>query len=81
MKCREQEKTANAPLRRPNSLHHQQHFIKQQWLAEEEGGLATNTDRCTHPAAAAAFKRTAGCSRNVHTRRPRNKPPTCTAFL
>lgn len=45
MKCREQEKTANAPLRRPNGLRHQQHFIKQRRRLARGGGA--NTDRCT----------------------------------
>lgn len=39
--------------------------------------MAANTDRCTHPAAAAAFEKTAGCS----WKRPRSQPPTCTTFL
>lgn len=36
MKCGEQEKTANSPLRTPNSLRHQQHFINKRWLAEQK---------------------------------------------
>lgn len=36
MKCGEQEKTANSPLRGPNSLRHQQHFINKRRLAEQE---------------------------------------------
>lgn len=48
MKCGEQEKTANSPLRRPNSLHHQQHFINNRRLAEQkESSSQTQIDART----------------------------------
>lgn len=48
MKCGEQEKTANSPLHRPNSLHHQQHFINNRRLAEQkEGSSQTQIDART----------------------------------
>lgn len=36
MKCGERERTATSPLRRLNSLHHQQHFINNRRLAEQK---------------------------------------------
>lgn len=47
MKCGKQEKTANSPLRRPNSLHHQQHFINKQRRAEHESSAQTQIDART----------------------------------
>lgn len=47
MKCSEQEKTATSPLRRPNSLHHQQHFINNRRLVEQGSSPQTQTDART----------------------------------
>lgn len=80
MKCREQEKTANAPLRGPNSLRRQPHFINNRRLAEEkEGSPQTQIDART--VCAAAY------SKNTRARRPRSETthtrglPVCLACI
>lgn len=81
MRCGEQEKTANSPLRRLNSLHHQQHFINNRRLAEQkESSPQTQMDARTIVLLLHS-ERLQDIQENLYTPQPRNKPPTRTAFL